>query len=278
MHWRHQPRLQPPAANLAPELQLQVFDSLAQSDVMCASRVCRGWRRAAISHPTYWRNVELVANGTTDYDVRPARTKLRFVASLLSRAPPDGMQNVSFRTTPGCPLLWGYLGSQETAAFCRGRLFRKSFLRIQKLVVRYSDIVLPVVMSALEAVGAPNLRHPELSTGYQLDRFVPKPNSRQAVMTFACWITNSRKTRLESPEIAFYNDRKGHPHVLPKMLHQHAPNLCSLRLHYVELPDTPNQVFQTVDVLWLVDCQGIVLSTLPPTLPASPQAGVRGQT
>jgi len=256
------PSSRAPAPDIPVEILLKIFDDLPLPDLVRGSHVSRNWRRAARSHSVYWSDINFTANDIVDSELWLLSSRLRFVSARLAAAPEGRTVNLSLGTSINCYCLYGTAGSDCVGDFCRGPL-RKYIPVIQRLVVNYSDIVLGAVVDALSA-GSTKLQFLELSAGFNL---LGNNSSVRLIRRIVSFLRRTFQPHTESyldvhPQ-SFYPDRQA----IPANLHSLMPNLHTLRLKYVTLPDTPGQVFPTIERLWLDACHGVPLESLVARFP-----------
>ncbi|KAH7099414.1 hypothetical protein BKA62DRAFT_709996 [Auriculariales sp. MPI-PUGE-AT-0066] len=269
------------ALTLPVEVAQQVFDyGDLDVDLWCASRVCAAWRVAALSHPAFWRHISVSFDEVQDKNSDVVRKRTGFFAARLAQVPATAT-NVEVKIRAKTHLT-STIGSDALSRVCSNAL-APCIGNVRRLEVRYSDIVAVTALEVLSSsTGAPNLEHLEIETGVHF----LKPYREVAVK-----INKSRKVwpwgrtlptaiggpgQLPSGLVRRYDDRVEQlPSVsnyyeqllIPQSLNINCPNLKSLRLHHMELPDAPSQVFDMVEELAVLGCKGVALRSLPRRFP-----------
>ena len=248
------------------ELLLQIFGPLdLRPDLVRASHVCHAWRIAVFSHLKYWKNIDINFAAVGAKDPREVKRQTRFAAQRLSRGPPGCLRSISIEVPQSTYILTTAVDSDIIAKFCRMYLGRH-INTLDRLVVRYSDIVLLAVLNEIMKRGANVLDYLEISTGFQ---FLTTPESGPMKS-----IRGSLDRLLHRPEHGRVRTKWStiqsdvlEQEVLSSSLHIQMPMLRVLRLYYGHLPDLTTQVFTNVEILSMFQCQGLVFTSLPRRFP-----------
>ncbi|KAH7099390.1 hypothetical protein BKA62DRAFT_709928 [Auriculariales sp. MPI-PUGE-AT-0066] len=248
-----------PVAVLPPEIVFKILDRCRLTpDLLRAMRVSRAWLTAVCAHPTYWESLTIrfdYPTGPTDY----GESMVQFASSQLSRSPPQG-HPVTIRIVVNGEYI-NPSGSRNVCEFLRTSV-RSNIARLSKLVVRLTDTALDAAFDAI-AAGATQLEEIEIETGNHFSE------SQESVMFERRQLPPSKPSTLKrichKPPVTFLRRNMGARRELPRNLSSLAPNLRTLRLWYISIPE--DIVFSTVQCLWAASCRGIELRILPTRFP-----------
>jgi len=284
------------SSQLPVELLHQIFDDAPAdiNDLVHASSVCRGWRAAVFAYPKYYKHVSLSSSSVDDM----TNGRIALASARLQSGPPSQKVSVDIIATGySCSLA----GSKEVSSFCFKTL-REQLPRLQSLEVCYSDIVLHAAVKLLGARPSA-LRHLSLSPGFvHIGQYhIPKRINGRILPVALPGGSVNIETRLPQPRVdrflgrpPFITDKRVPTHIflassptadmtlhegmirrwcnertvtLPRSLHSLAPNLRSLKLHLMELPESAGIIFPTVEALWVENCTGLPLNRIAGLFP-----------